>query len=254
MNRALGASNLTWQISYAQYGQTNVVFGPVSGVTNGTFTVPANATGGGNYIITLTAMDNSGNVGSVSSTLNAANPPAGWTAYYPLTSNANDANGNFNGTLEGGASFVNDPQRGNVLVLNGNNQFVSLPAGLAGMKTFMAWVKWNGGPAWQRIYDFGNDTNRYTVLTPYNSDTGTFRFNISIDSRPGEQIVDAPAGFADQRLDPRRRGPEWDPSGAIYQRRSSRHQSVRQSAPHGSQRHQLLFWQKPVACRSLFQR
>ncbi|HEV2319276.1 MAG TPA: LamG domain-containing protein, partial [Verrucomicrobiae bacterium] len=79
--------------------------------------------------------------------------------------------------------------------LNGDNQFVSLPSGLAGMKTFMAWVKWNGGPAWQRIYDFGNDTNRYTVLTPYNSDTGTFRFNISIDSRPGEQIVDAPAAL-----------------------------------------------------------
>jgi len=195
MNRPLGASNLTWQISYAQYGQTNIVFGPVSGVTNGVFTVPANAAGGGSYLVTLTAMDNTGNVASVSSTLNAAHPSPGWTAWYPLTSNANDANSNFNGTLEGGASFVNDPQRGNVLSLNGVNQFVSLPSGLSGMKTFMAWVKWSGGAAWQRIYDFGNDTNRYTILTPYNGDTGTFRFNISIDSRPGEQIVDAPAAL-----------------------------------------------------------
>jgi hypothetical protein len=195
MNRPLGAAALTWQISYAQYGQTNVVYGPVSGVTNGTFTVPSTATGGGNYIITLTAMDHTGNVASVSSTLNAADPPANWTAYYPLTATANDANGNFNGVLHGGATFVNDAQRGNVLSLNGNNQFVSLPSGLAGMKTFMAWVKWNGGPAWQRIYDFGNDTNRYTILTPYNSDTGTLRFNISIDSRAGEQRVDAPAAL-----------------------------------------------------------
>jgi len=193
MNRSLTASNLTWQISYAQYGQTDIVFGPVSGVTNGAFAVPASTTGGGNYLVTLTAMDNSGNVGSVSSTVNAANPPANWTAYYPLASNANDANGNFNGIPEGGATFVSDPQRGTVLYLNGNNQFVNLPAGLAGMKTFMAWVKWNGGPAWQRIYDFGNDTNRYTILTPYNGATGTLRFNISIDSIPGEQVVDAPA-------------------------------------------------------------
>ena len=195
MNRPLGTSNLTWQISYTQYGQTNIVFGPVSGITNGAFTVPANVPGGGNYIITLTATDNIGNVASASSTLNAANPPASWTAYYPLTSNANDANGNFNGTLQGGATFVNDAQRGNVLALNGTNQFVSLSPGLGGMKTFMAWVKWNGGPAWQRIYDFGNDTNRYTVLTPYNGDTGTLRFNISINSRPGEQIVNAPAAL-----------------------------------------------------------
>jgi hypothetical protein len=195
MNRPLGASNLTWQISYAEYGQTNTVFGPVSGITNGTFAVPATATGGGSYIVTLIAMDHTGNVSSVSSTLSAANPPANWTAYYPLASNANDANGNFNGTLEGGAAFINDAQRGNVLALNGDSQFVSLPSGLGAMKTFMAWVKWNGGPAWQRIYDFGNDTNRYTILTPDNGDTGKFRFNISIDSIPGEQVVDAPAAL-----------------------------------------------------------
>lgn len=195
MDRPLSASALTWQISYAQFGQTNIVFGPVNGMTNGLFAVPATATGGGDYIVTLTAMDSFGNVASVSSTLAPANPPAAWTAYYPLTSNAGDANGNFDGTLEGGAAFVNDPQRGSVLALNGANQFVRLPAGLAGMKTFMAWVKWNGGPAWQRIYDFGNDTNRYTVLTPYNGDTGTLRFNISINSRAGEQIADAPAAL-----------------------------------------------------------
>src|SRR5580698_293107 len=58
MNRPLGASNLTWQISYAEDGQTNIVFGPVTGIANGAFTVPATTTGGGSYIFTLTAMDN----------------------------------------------------------------------------------------------------------------------------------------------------------------------------------------------------
>ena len=32
--------------------------------------------------------------------------------------------------------------------------------------TFAAWVYWNGGAAWQRIFDFGNDTTQYMFLTP----------------------------------------------------------------------------------------
>ena len=90
-----------------------------------------------------------------------------------------------------GLHSLNDPVRGNVLSLSGANQYVSFPPGLSGMQTFMAWVKWNGGAAWQRIYDFGNDTNFYSVLTPEAS-SGDLRFNISVDSIPGEQVIDAP--------------------------------------------------------------
>jgi arabinan endo-1,5-alpha-L-arabinosidase len=193
-NRPLGANSLTWQVNYAQDGKTNVVFGPVTGVASGDFNIPANATGGGNYMITLTATDSSNRQSSANLTLLPANPAASWSSYYPLKSDANDANGHYNGTLNGGASFVSDPTRGNVLNFSGAGQFASFPAGLSGMQTFMAWVKWNGGGAWQRIYDFGNDTNRYTVLTPLAS-SGKLRFNISVDSIPGEQIVDAPSPF-----------------------------------------------------------
>ena len=193
-NRPLAAGRLTWQVNYTQDGQTNLVSGPVSGVTNGNFNIPSTAAGGGNYLLTLTASDTAGHQSSVSSILVPANPATGWASYYPLKSDAHDANGHYNGVLNGGASFVNDPTRGNVLNLSGTNQFVSFPAGLSGMQTFMAWVKWNGGAPWQRIYDFGNDTNRYTVLTPLAS-SGKLRFNISINSIPGEQIVDAPSPF-----------------------------------------------------------
>ena len=193
-NRPLGVNALTWQINYIQDGRTNVVFGPVTGMAGGSYPVPTSATGGGSYVVQLTATDSSNRQSSTAVNLTQANPPAGWSSYYPLTSNAADANGHYNGTLMGGASFVNNPTRGGVLNLNGTNQYVSFPSGLSGMKTFMAWVKWNGGAAWQRIYDFGNDTNRYTMLTPLAS-SGKLRFNISIDSIPGEQIVDAPATF-----------------------------------------------------------
>lgn len=34
--------------------------------------------------------------------------------------------------------------------------------------TIMMWVRWSGGNAWQRIFDFGNGTNEYFFLTPSN--------------------------------------------------------------------------------------
>ncbi|HXS69247.1 MAG TPA: LamG-like jellyroll fold domain-containing protein, partial [Candidatus Polarisedimenticolia bacterium] len=192
MNRPLGGSNLTWQINYILDGRTNTVFGPLTGITSGTFAIPTNATG--SYAVVLTAKDNSNRQSTVVTTLAQANAPAEWSSYYPLKSDAADANGHYDGKLLGGASFVTDATRGSVLNLNGANQYVSFPPGLAGMKTFMAWVKWNGGAAWQRVYDFGEDTNRYTVLTPLGG-AGRLRFNISVDSIPGEQVVDAPASF-----------------------------------------------------------
>ncbi len=183
---------LIWRVEYVNYSQTSVVFGPVAGVTNGTFTIPTNATDGGNYRLVLTATDGAGHSGSVSALLTPANPPTGWAAYFPFNANANDANGHFTGTLNGGASIQNDATRGNVLNLSGANQFVSLPRGIAQMQTFMAWVKWNGGASWQRIFDFGNDTTRYAVLTP-SSGTGKLRYTISTASNAAgqEQIAEA---------------------------------------------------------------
>ena len=166
-------------MEYLSYAQTNVVFGPVAGITNGTFTIPTNATDGGTYRVVLTATDSAARQGSTAVLLTPANPPASWSAYYPFKVNASDANGHFTGTFNGGASIQNDATRGNVLNLSGANQFVSLPPGVAQMQTFMAWVKWNGGGAWQRVFDFGNDTTRYAVLTP-SAANGKMRYNISV--------------------------------------------------------------------------
>ncbi len=190
----LAASALSWRVDYAQDGRTNIVFGPVAGITNGVFNIPTNAIGGGVYRVVLTATDGAGHQASVISTLSPANPPNGWSSYFPFRADASDANGHFNGALNGGAAIQFDATRGNVLNLSGSSQFVSLPPGIANMQTFMAWVKWNGGGAWQRIFDFGNDTTRYTVLTP-SAANGKFRFNITVNSTGGEQIADAPAAL-----------------------------------------------------------
>ncbi len=84
-----------------------------------------------------------------------------------------------------------------MLSLNGNTGggYVALPSGLIHTMTnatFEAWVNWNGGAAWQRIFDFGNNPNGagadYTTLTP-KSGPNTLRYAINIG---GEQDVDAP--------------------------------------------------------------
>lgn len=190
----LGANNLSWQIKYVQDGHTNTVFGPAAGITSGGFQVPTNATGGGYYRVLLTATDLSNRQATASATLWPAHPPTGWSSYFPFHGIAADANGHYNGTLAGGASFVSDPTRGTVLNLSGTNQYVSFPNGVSGMQTWMGWVKWNGGAAWQRIFDFGNDTTHYTVLTPSAAD-GKLRNNISVSGIAGEQIVDAPGAL-----------------------------------------------------------
>jgi hypothetical protein len=61
--------------------------------------------------------------------------------------------------------------------------------------TVAAWLNWDGGPVWQRIFDFGNNTTQYMFLTP-NSGSGTLRF--AINNGGGEQIVEASAMSTNQ--------------------------------------------------------
>ena len=74
------------------------------------------------------------------------------------------------------------------IVLDGAHSYIQLPANVArgSAYRFAAWVYWNGGANWQRIFDFGNDTSHYLFLTP-SSGSGTLRFAIINGS--GEQIV-----------------------------------------------------------------
>ena len=51
------------------------------------------------------------------------------------------------------------------------------------------WVNWRTPTAqWQRIFDFGNDTEHYMFLTPYNSYTSKMRF--AIKNGGDEQTLD----------------------------------------------------------------
>ena len=121
-----------------------------------------------------------------------------WAAVYRFQFDGRDDNGEYYGLLQNGARVYQDPLLGDVLLLNGTNQYVTLPGGAANGCTVTAVFKWNGGSAWQRVFDFGQGTNSgYAFLTPQAS-SGNLRFAITSSNSIGEKILEgngpAPTG------------------------------------------------------------
>ena len=90
---------------------------------------------------------------------------------------------NNNGILHGGPQWVTGYD-GDALEFDGGNDYVELPIGSVinslTSSTFATWVNFsNAGGAWQRIFDFGNDTTAYMFLTPRLGTTGPMRFGIT---------------------------------------------------------------------------
>lgn len=80
--------------------------------------------------------------------------------HYPLDEDTRDAIGNNHGTPSlNGVSFVEDPVRGAVMELDGEQGIVTLPSDLlAGMSnaTVTCWFNFYGGAVWQRVWSFGH--------------------------------------------------------------------------------------------------
>ncbi len=116
-----------------------------------------------------------------------------WSALYTFNTDAREHLGLYNGSLKNGAVITNEPGRGNVLSLDGISQYALLADPVANASTFAAWVKWNGGADWQRIFDFGTGTGQYLFLTPKANDN-LLRFAITTNGNGGEQQIIAPFG------------------------------------------------------------
>jgi hypothetical protein len=189
----LSAAALTWTVEFCDTNSTNVVAGPFSGIGNGSFSIPGSgeAATNGFYRIALAATDLLGRSATNSVTIYPNPTNTGWTSFYPFASGAADANGLFNGSLLNGASTPADSIRGPVLNLNGASQYVSLPPGIGAMRTFSAWVKWGGGNAWQRIFDFGVNSTSYAMLTA-KANTGALRFEITPNGSGETRDLDWP--------------------------------------------------------------
>ena len=94
--------------------------------------------------------------------------------------NTLDTSGYGNNGIPSGSPAYTNGHSGDAIVFDGANTVVTLPPNVACSNgfTFAAWVYWNGGGNWQRIFDFGNSTTHFMFLTP-SSGNGTLRFAIA---------------------------------------------------------------------------
>lgn len=194
----LPASALSWRVELLRNGVTNIILGQLSGVTNGTFTIPnlPSATTNGLYRVRLIATDTAGrratNFLELAPVAATARPD--WAAFYAFNGNALDASNVFHGSFLGGAASQVDAERGNVARLTGASQYVSLPAAASAARTVSGWVKWNGGADWQRLFDFGASTERWFMLTPRDGD-GRLQVGISSARSSYVQLILAPTAL-----------------------------------------------------------
>ncbi len=118
-------------------------------------------------------------------------PPGGSRsiAQFQFENNTLDSSGYGNNGVAFGIPSYPDGHSGHAVALDGTNNFIQLPPTIANSAsfTFAAWVYWNGGANWQRIFDFGDDTSHYLFLTP-SSGSGTLRF--AIKNGGSEQLIE----------------------------------------------------------------
>jgi hypothetical protein len=137
----------------------------------------------GQYFYTIKAIDKSlnrsGYAAEVSATTTGNND---LVAKLQFDGNTLDSTINLNHSATYGAtSFVTGKVGPKAIALNGTDAFVQLPANLANQQemTVATWIYWNGGAAYQRIFDFGNDQAQYMYLSPKAGiGTGQLRFGI----------------------------------------------------------------------------
>ena len=144
------------------------------------------------YSYRVLAMDQSFNH-SEPSNIVAAQPTLEHALMMHLTADAdlNDASVNGNHAALFGDLELQEGHLDQAIKLNGSTNFIQLPATIASSRemTFASWVYWQGGDSWQRIFDFGNDTDHYCFLSPKPSSAN--RLRLAIKNGGSEQIINA---------------------------------------------------------------
>lgn len=116
-------------------------------------------------------------------------------AHWKMDDNLNDETPNMmDAKMNGTASFVDRTAGGEVVgkaltMKASSSQYVQLPYEVANSDelTVAMWVYLKNSSAWQRLFDFGNDTDHYMFLTPKNADSNVMRFGIK--NGGSEQVV-----------------------------------------------------------------
>lgn len=113
------------------------------------------------------------------------------------TAAADSSGNNHSGTLLGGVTHAAGKSN-SAVSLDGSSGYVSLPNDLVADVsdfTVAAWVFWNGGAAWQRVFDFGSGTGRYLHLSPKGGPDNRVHFAITTNGSYGEYRLDGTAAL-----------------------------------------------------------
>ncbi len=115
-------------------------------------------------------------------------------ATYYFDENFRDSSGNGNNPLIYGAPKRPAGCHANSFSLDGTDDYLVLPTNMSEGTdfTFAAWVYWDGGSQWQRIFDFGADTTNYMFITP-SAYSQQLRFAITTSGYGGEQRLESGA-------------------------------------------------------------
>jgi hypothetical protein len=142
------------------------------------------------YIYKVKAVDQNQNRSRLDSEVVEATPTGdrSLVAHWQMESNLNDETANMMDAAASGNVRYNDGQTSGKALHLMSNQFVQLPYEVASSDelTVAMWVKVMNSTAWQRIFDFGNDTDHYMFLTPSNGSVMRF----AIKNGGDEQTVD----------------------------------------------------------------
>jgi hypothetical protein len=152
---------------------------------------------GQSYYYRVRAIDRAENISEWSDSV-AATPSghASLIAHWQMNGNIYDATKNMMDAVlstETGRYVEGNTAGKKALSLVGNNkECVQLPYEVANSDelTIALWVNWRGASNWQRIFDFGTDTEHYMFLTPCNSYTSKMRF--AIKNGGDELSIDCP--------------------------------------------------------------
>jgi len=144
--------------------------------SDGTLSGTPGATDAGENSFTVRVTDNVG--ATADATLVITVLPFELRASYAFEGTIDDSLGNHHGTATGSPVYQTG-RLGQGILLDGSDDYVTLPAGVASHHdlTVSTFVYWNGGTNWQRVFDFGNNTSNYLMLTPNHG--GGMRFTIS---------------------------------------------------------------------------
>lgn len=106
--------------------------------------------------------------------------------------NFNDATGNGNHVALYGTLAQTEGKDGSpaIKLLRAYSNCLQLPATIANSKelTIALWINYRSTDQWQRIFDFGNDTDHYVFLTPI---SGGSKMRLGIKNGGSEQVMDA---------------------------------------------------------------